>query len=303
MAQTYLYMRTRLSATGEPARFTDQFVPGQINVAHRDDLNNFGTPFHPASSSEVRADRPPLLAADAVVIQNPIEEDGVLRHFVPLWPQPGLRARDPARGERFTRLGYLGRTGSLPRWCESPAFYEKLRELGVEFVIREKEWHDCSDLDAILARREELPTMLTHKPATKLYNAWLADLPALVGPEPAFNAARKSDWISSEVQTAEDVYAAVKALKSRPGLYQAMVENGRERGREYSVQAIRERWLNLLTDRLLVDYECWRRTPALLRTLGFPFALLRQKTAAERFKNQLRHELRVRKRAAIGISV
>jgi hypothetical protein len=41
----------------------------------------------------------------------------------------------------------------------------------------------------------------------------------------------------------------------------------------------------------------------LLRTLGFPFVLLRQKTAAERFKNQLRRELRVQKRAAIGISV
>jgi hypothetical protein len=60
VAQTYLYIADALErATGEPPRFTDQFVPGAINVAHRDDLNNFGTPFHASFVVGVRADRPP----------------------------------------------------------------------------------------------------------------------------------------------------------------------------------------------------------------------------------------------------
>jgi hypothetical protein len=82
--------------------------------------------------------------------------------------------------------------------------------------------------------------MLTHKPATKLYNAWLADLPALVGPEPAFNAARKSDHFF-EVQTAEDVYAAVKALKSSPDCIRQWWKTGVNVAANIR-QAIRERW-------------------------------------------------------------
>ena len=45
----------------------------------------------------VRADRPPLLVADRVVRQNTLAEDDAREIGIPLWPQPGIRPRDPSR--------------------------------------------------------------------------------------------------------------------------------------------------------------------------------------------------------------
>jgi len=56
----------------------------------------------------IRADNSSPLLADFEILQNGRFADGVRRFALPFWPQPGLRRRDPGRGPRLGRVGYLG---------------------------------------------------------------------------------------------------------------------------------------------------------------------------------------------------
>lgn len=293
IAQTYLQLRELLQREfGAEAMFTDRFVPGAICVAHRDDLNSLSHPPFFAFVVGVRADRPPICVADRVVIQNPLQEGTAHQHFVPLWPQPGLIPRDAARAAELRRVGYLGRAASAPAWFRDPAFYNRLGDMGIEFVIREQAWHDYSDLDAVVACRDEAPTMLEFKPATKLYNAWLAGVPALLGPEPAYRVARRSDLDYLEVRSAQDVIEALLSLKKSPSRYAAIAGNGLLRGQEYSTEAIRRRWLALFRAEVVPGYRTWSGNPSsvwrLMRGTG---QLLSQKLLSRRFKSTIRREL------------
>jgi hypothetical protein len=93
--------------------------------------------------------------------------------------------------------------------------------------------------------------VLATKPATKLYNAWLARVPMLAMPEPAFRDVRRGPLDFIEVLGPRDVLLALDTLRAHPGLYRAMVGNGALRGREFSVEATRERWMGLLEDEVV----------------------------------------------------
>jgi hypothetical protein len=84
------------------------------------------------------------------------------------------------------------------------------------------------------------------KPATKLYNAWLAGVPAILGPEQAYRELRRSDLDYLEVKNVPEALAAVDRLIREPALYAAMVENGKRRAEEFTIDAIRKRWVDLL---------------------------------------------------------
>ena len=61
----------------------------------------------------VRADHSESHLADFEVVQNRVWVDDTRRFFVPLWPQPGLVPRDPARGTRIERVAFKGFLRSL----------------------------------------------------------------------------------------------------------------------------------------------------------------------------------------------
>jgi hypothetical protein len=107
----------------------------------------------------------------------------------------------------------------------------------------------------------------TGKPGTKLYNAWLAGVPAVLGPEPAFRELRRHELDYLEVTSVEEALAAIDRLRSDPALYRAMVDHGRERARDFSVEAILDRWTDLLWERVpaLAAQRPLRSVPPLLR--------------------------------------
>jgi hypothetical protein len=288
IAQSYLRLKPALEARGWEVRAGRSFVPGAISIVHRDDANDFASQGHETFLVVVRADRAPVAACDLAIVQNRIEP-GPSERFMPLWPQPGLIARDPARGASIRRIAYHGRTSSAPRWFTEPAFHEALASRGVEFSIEATHWEDYREVDVSIAARDESSAVLATKPATKVYNAWLARVPALAAPEPAYREVRRSSMDFIEIKGAADVLRAVDMLRANPRLFQAMVQNGIERGREFSVEAIRTRWLDFLEEEVVPAYE-GKRARLASRHLWHLRAMATQKALSKAHKMRVAYE-------------
>ena len=279
IAQTYVRLRDAIEARGWFATTGDRFLPGTISIVHRDDANRFGSPAHASFLVVVRADRAPVHACDLAIAQNGLH---LLDHerFVPLWPQPGLVPRDPIRGERIRCLAYLGRRSHMPRWFEDDGFHRQLARRRVRFEVRESGWERYDDVDLAIAARHAPPAVLANKPATKVYNGWLARVPVLAAPEPAYRELRRGPLDFIEVQGPADVLLAVDTLRNNAGLYYAMVTNGALRSREFGVDATRRRWLRLLDQEIVPRFLESRRS--LQRRGSWYFGLLAHQRVASR---------------------
>ncbi len=204
----------------------------------------------------VRADNREPLIADFEILQNGCFADGRRRFFMPHWPQSGLVPRDPARGERVEQIAYKGFAANLHPAFRTPAWTGFLAAEGIAWVVDaaafagpnrlDLEWPDFRTIDLVLAVRPEERKLRRSKPATKLVNAWLAGVPALLGPELAFRDFRRSELDYLEVASVAEAREAVLRLRRDPGLYRAMVENGLRRGEEFTHEALVSRWAELL---------------------------------------------------------
>jgi len=254
IAQTYLRLRMSLVARGWTVGVGSRFVPGAVAIVHRDDANDFAGKRHSSFLVVVRADRAPVTACDLAVAQNRLDLASHER-FLPLWPQPGLRARDSTRGTAIRSIAYHGRTGTAPAWFFEPGLRAALAARGVEFRIERTRWEDYREVDVSIAAREETGAILATKPATKVYNGWLARVPVLATAEPAYREIRRSAIDFIEIAAAGDVLRAIDLLRANPRLFEAMVENGVRRGEEFSVEATRRRWLDLVEDEVAPAFE------------------------------------------------
>jgi len=100
------------------------------------------------------------------------------------------------------------------------------------------------------------PTYTRFKPPSKLINSWAAGCPALVGPEQAFAALRRSPLDYFEVNSPHDVLAALKRLNAEPELYRAMIANGTARTRDFTADAVARRWEELFAGQSPGDTKC-----------------------------------------------
>jgi hypothetical protein len=295
IAWSYLLLRDELSSrTGMSVHFSDRLAPGHICIAHRDDLNAFGGWHYRCYTVAIRADRPPVYAAHWVIDQNPLHPQPGHR-YLPFWPVPGLLGRDANRGSEIRKLCHIGRDGAAPEWFDDPGFHADLQALGVSFEVRTQRWYDYSDVDLALGYRHEAPTMLAFKPASKLINAWLAEVPALLGPEPAYENLRRSQVDYLPVDSAHGVVAQVKYLQAHREIYRAMIANGIDRGAEFSTEAVRKMWLDWLCEEVLPGYLRWRRGHMAginpIRLAGFVGQVTAQKLAAKSFRGAVAREL------------
>lgn len=286
IVQTYLHVRDALAADGWNVRLSDRFVPGAICVAHWDELHRLRWRAPLAYIVGVRADRPPLLVADWVVRQNTLVPDDDDQVGIPNWPQPGIRPRDPSRGDAVRRIGYFGRLAMAPAFFSCDSFLSELAALGLEFVPSENDWQNYRDIDVVIAFRTAPTSVLRHKPVTKVSNAWLAGVPAIVGPEPAYLQIKRDDLDMFVADNAEGVIGALTTLVRDPARYRAMRERARERAVEFDVPAIRERWVGFLRERVAPAFAEWRRRGASpwRRYPWYLDTLLRQRLAARRFR-------------------
>ncbi|MEA2603334.1 MAG: hypothetical protein QOF89_4326 [Acidobacteriota bacterium] len=230
----------------------------------------------------VRADNREPLIADFEVVQNGLFADGRRRFHIPHWPQPGIVPRDSGRGTAIRRLVYKGFDQNLHPDFRLPAWRDFLAVRGIEwgvdsavFAGRDSdrlalEWPDFREVDVTLAVRPRDGRRWTNKPSSKLVNAWLAGVPAMLGPEQAYRELRRSELDFFEVSSLAEAKTAVDRLLADPGLYRAMVENGHARAADFTAGALLPQWEKLLFETIpaLAPPRWSRRVPLPLRAAG-----------------------------------
>jgi hypothetical protein len=288
IAQAYM----RLKRRGQDVRLTDWFVPDEVCVT----LGAARISRRPQQSFAIAAQthllKPRIVECN--IVQNELLLERPNEYFMIHWPQPGLVKRDPSRGTRIERIGYFG-DESLSNALRDRSFVSAVTEMGMS-LHTPTQWNDCSDSDVILAVRNVPPEYTRYKPPSKLINAWAAGCPALVGPEQAFAALRKSPLDYFEVRTPDQVLTALRKLKADPSLFQAMVDNGFSRTREFTAAAVARRWEELLAGPIAERYRRWLAGPRAWRsvrnTARFAVRCVQHKQAqreVDRFNNQLKH--------------
>ena len=272
--QTYL----QLSAAGVPCELIRHLPETGIVLAHSNSLRAISP--RPKLGQALlliclKAESPLYPYAQLHVVQNRVEANGRDRIFLPHWPQPGLLTRNPHRGNRFENLGFLGHRYSLAPELQQADWLEFLDRLNLhwhpvvntnhwsDYSRLDARWHDYRELDAIIAVRSfKQPLwpqlhLYPHKPATKLYNAWLAGVPAILGPESAFLSERQHPLDYVEVTSFDALKAAVIKLNADETLRQQIVTQGQRRAAALDPEQITARWIAFLQSVALPAYDRW----------------------------------------------
>lgn len=213
-----------------------------------------------------RVKHPP---ADVKIVQNSKYARPGHIFFIPCWPQPGLVPRNPARGEAVKTIAFKGYSQSLNAAFRSERWRNFLQTHGLTWIEDGLEWagpnpqkisvtwNDYSTVDVLLAVRPNFNDRYFHKPASKLINAWLAGVPALLGPEYAYREFRRSDLDYIEVASLDEAINGVKMLIQNPARYRAMVTNGLRRAEEVTPARITQLWERVLFQDIPAAAQSW----------------------------------------------
>lgn len=265
-----LQIYLRLKARDFPCKLVGIMPTEGIVLSHPRFLRDFGPPGPKVLFVCIQADAPRHPYAQLYVVQNPRQESsrGLFtiweNYYVPHWPQAGLIARDPERRDKFENIGFFGNEVNLVAEMRDQAWHEQLKALGLNWQTKltREQWRDYSNVDVVLAVRSlGQKHDYKQKPATKLYNAWHANVPAILGYESAFQAERISDLDYIEVTSVSETLLALKRLRDDEKLRRAMVENGRVRAEETSSNQMFSKWKNFITEKAVPAYEHWCSTP------------------------------------------
>jgi hypothetical protein len=264
VVQTYL----QLAARGVCASIGPEPVATAINIV---DGITLGAATSAADVFYVgcRGDGHYPAICQVVLHQNTLTPAEAPAIYIPQWPQPALIQR--AQSRRGIRcLGFFGHARiNLAAGFREAAFGRELRRRGCRLEIRGRSgdcvsWNDYSQIDLVLSARSIPHAHGLLKPVNKLSNAWLARVPALIGPEPAVEAIRESPLDYVPIQSPADALDALDMLQADGALYERMVEHGSRRGESFSADAVAARWLSLL-EAVRSRYESWRQLDAQAR--------------------------------------
>ena len=278
--QTYLHLKQ----SGFPCQITGTLPEEGIILAHRINLSFELKPGPKQLIVCLQADKAPHPYAQMSVVLNPqglITKYSFLgdvhaprsrgmaskpfknRYYMPHWPLPAIIPRDPARGNQFENVVFFGVGRSLAPELSDPAWRQQLKALGLNWHFRGyrervDSWIDYSEVDVVLAvRRFDRSDKFAWKPATKLYNAWHAGVPAILGCESAYQAERKCELDYLEITTAADALLALKRLQNDLDFRKAIVENGRLRAQETKPENLVAQWQQFLIETVTPAYERW----------------------------------------------
>ncbi|MBT9316068.1 glycosyltransferase [Leptothoe spongobia] len=267
--QTYL----KLHEAGVVCRLTDQLPDQGIVLFHANATRGCDmTPGPKRLLICMKAESPLCPQAQLHVVQNPCEASSVLGcYFMPHWPQPGLKPRLSERQDRFKTIAFLGHQNSLAAELMTPDWENQLKRRGLNWqpVINtngwndqqsiDTRWNDYQQIDAIVAVREfhRRRPRYRSKPATKLYNAWLAGVPAILGRERAYRAAGTTGIDYLEANSMAELLSCLDQLHQDKKLRQSLVKRGYRQGLKYTPEVITQRWRQFLDHVAIPAYSAW----------------------------------------------
>ncbi|MGB3533427.1 MAG: hypothetical protein WBA13_07905 [Microcoleaceae cyanobacterium] len=272
--QTYL----RLKQQNLPCFLVNEIPDEGIVFIHRNILTRYHPRFKPSKKLLLiclKAESNPFPYAQIQVVQNPIEIQNVSNsYYLPHWTQPGLIPRDPNRGEIFENIAFFGHKNNLAPEFISASWQQYLTELDLNWlpIINQNtwqdyqsinpQWNDYSQIDAIVAIRGfDKRNTYTHKPATKLYNAWLAGVPAILGYESAYRTEGHPNQDYIEVASWDELLSALIQLKHYPALRETLVNLGNQQAKKFNPDIVTQRWYYFITTIAIPAYENWCQTP------------------------------------------
>ncbi|MDT7812712.1 MAG: hypothetical protein QOJ42_2628 [Acidobacteriaceae bacterium] len=215
-------------------------------------------------------DATPHPYAHIQVVQNPAQITSVRNSFqIPFWPQRDVIPRELGRGDKFENIDYFGVPEHLSPELHSPEWLDFLANLGCRWRLREfHEWNDYSTTDVVAAVRSFDGDPCIHKPASKLLNAWRGEVPAVLGPESAYQVLRRSESDFLEVRSFAELKSTMLTLSRDSELRRRMRENGRRRSAEVTAESITKRWEMFISAVAIPKYEEINRSGR-LRHLSF----------------------------------
>ena len=271
--QTWL----RLTAAGFRCTLS-QTVPDQGIVLFHSNSTRLVKAFPKPNSQQLficlKAEAPPHPHAQLQVVQNPTEAESQ-QFFIPHWPQPGLLPRVKSRADRFETVAFFGHQNNLAPELQSPEWRRHLQHLGLcwrpimsnnrwnDDTTLNNHWHDYREVDAVVAIRSfdsrvyRQTRQFSNKPPTKLYNAWLAGVPALLGTESAFRAVRQTSLDYLEVSTPTALIDQLIRLRDQPNLRRAIIAQGQKRSQSCSPEVITQQWVKFLDTVAIPAYDRW----------------------------------------------
>lgn len=262
LLRTYIELRR----TGYSVTVSNQLYQDRINIS---DAFSFGRRKRLNDCFVViaRSDGPMPSLANFVIHQNAIVEPSRTSANIPHWPQPGIIPRDPKRGSKIERLTFKGEPWNLDERFRTTNVIASLKSMGIALDLptsdrfaNSSRWSDYRTSDLVIAVRNLTAQDAAIKPASKLINAWIAGVPALLGPEPAFQELRRTPLDYIEIKDAKEMLREIKRLKDNPNYYTAMVANGLERAEEFSSDRIARQWQDMLNGPILEAYWRWKST-------------------------------------------
>ena len=279
---TYLH----LQQDNFPCYFTHNLPKQGIVISHRALLPDNLKPTPRRLIVALQSDRGRHPYAQLHVVQNRRQEVTQKpfslwpSFFLPHWTQPNIRSRNPERKDKFENIAFFGEKHNLIPELRQSLWEETLRELGLNWqIITPIHWHDYSQVDVVVAiRKFGYSWDHTWKPATKLYNSWLAGVPAILGCESAYQAERQSELDYLEVSSFDSLVSTIKLLKDDLRLREKIFKNSQVRAKEVEPKNTVSKWYNFLTTIAIPQYLHWismadteRQDFFRLRTLAYPF--------------------------------
>lgn len=203
--------------------------------------------------ADIVADGLPHPGAHVHLVQNALHARRLVGAvYMPHWPQPNIVPRDSRRGDTFERVAFFGDARNLAAELRDPLWQEQLRrETGANLEVRgADQWHDYHDIDAVLAIRDFHGGRQLHKPSTKLYNAWLAGVPFVGGADSAYASDGHAEEDYLMARSPAEVLSRLCSLRNDPALRARLVEKGKGTVRDFTPEAITDRWRKLLAEEL-----------------------------------------------------
>ncbi len=227
--------------------------PDGIVISLAGSLPSDFNPPHKLFVAGIVADGLPHPAAHVHIVQNSLHARRLPGSiFMPHWPQPGLIPRDMGRRDTFKRIVFFGDENNLAAELKALQWHRELyNKTGATLEVRGADrWNDYSDADAAVAICNFRGSRRLHKPATKLYNAWLAGVPFVGGMDSAYASDGLAGVNYLAVRSPNEALNAFVALANDSKLRQTLVQEGTRAAQAFTPESTARRWKILLADGL-----------------------------------------------------